>query len=114
MKSSSDAASAVARYLAFVLLLPLSAAAQDAVWANPALERQGVTGQAFQEAGKADIAHCEAEATRAARRAVPVATPPPGFMEGWRQSARDRDRLAKEREFMLACMDRKGWALQHK
>ena len=97
-----------------MFLLPLAAAAQDAVWANTALEKQGVTGQAFQDTGKSDIAFCELEAAREARRAVPVSSPPPGFMEGWRQSARDRERLAKEREYMLACMGGKGWTLQQK
>ena len=84
------------------------------MWANTGLEKRGVTGEAFQEAGKVDIAHCEAVAVRSARRAVPVSNPPPGFMEGWRQSTRERERLAKEREFMVACMSEKGWALQQK
>ena len=109
MKSSRAAAS-----LAALALLAAPALAQDAVWANPGLEKQGVIGQAFQDVGKADIAHCEAEASRAARRAVPVAVPPPGFMQGWRQSTLERERLAKEREFMVACMSGKGWALQQK
>jgi hypothetical protein len=96
------------------VLLAIPAFAQDAVWANNGLEKQGVTGQAFQDAGKVDIAHCEAVAARSARRAVPVANPPPGFMQGWRESSRDRERLARERDFMVACMSGKGWALQQK
>jgi hypothetical protein len=107
---------AMARHLACAvfLLFAAHASAQDAVWANTGLEKQGVTGQAFQDAGKADIAHCEAAASRAARRAIPISNPPPGFMEGWRSSSRDRERAAKECEFMLACMNEKGWALQQK
>ncbi|MGQ0653532.1 MAG: hypothetical protein ACT4P4_14900 [Betaproteobacteria bacterium] len=99
---------------AILVLLAAPALAQDAVWANTGLEKRGITGEAFQELGKVDIAHCEAVAARSARRAVPVAHPPPGFMEGWRQSSLDRERLAREREFMVACMAEKGWALQRK
>ncbi len=104
------------RFLAAcLLLLPGAAAlAQGAVWANAGLEKRGVTGEAFQAAGKVDIAHCESLAARSARQAVPISNPPPGFMEGWRQSSRDRERLAREREFMVACMGDKGWALQQK
>ena len=107
-------AASLAGVLVALLAAALPAAAQGAVWANTALEKQGVTGEAFQETGKVDIAHCEAASARAARRAIPIANPPPGFMEGWRQSARERERLAKEREFMLACMSEKGWALQQR
>ena len=54
--------------------------------------------------GAVDVARCEAMAARSARQAVPVTHAPPGFMGGWRQSRLERERLAKEREFMAACM----------
>ena len=101
-------------WLPVFLFVTTSVVAQDAVWTNPALEKKGVTGEAFQVAGRGDIADCELTAAKAARRAVPVASAPPGFMGGWRESTLQRDRLAKEREFMIACMSEKGWALQQK
>lgn len=97
----------------FLAFAAAQAVAQDAV-RDSAPEQKGLIADAFPPAGRGDIAECEALAANSARRAVPVATAPPGFMGGWRESSLERERLAKEREFMAACISGKGRARERR